>query len=285
MSQGDAEAKNILESERVCSGHFVSGKPAATWDKHNIDWVPTLILGKKEYTENEWKEEKQRAEEERAEKAKERQKRTIKRQEVEVAEKRKDLNLSGNRVADIHFTETSTSTSTEKVEESASIAQPTEMEPTETLCATSSATSDAHTQTKESIIGPTKDAETQMEKFTYMFYRQKYQAPDREYFSSEEKVCFYTGWPSYQVLVATLNHVAPHVSRRTQTLDPFQEFVMVLIKLRINVLFHGISTNCFMDLLVMDNNHELQVASACSLAREGKSLEDNADVLQVCIWQ
>jgi len=65
MSRGDAEAKNILESERVCSGHFVSGKPAATWDKHNINWVPTLILGKKEYMENERKEEQQKAEEQK----------------------------------------------------------------------------------------------------------------------------------------------------------------------------------------------------------------------------
>ena len=242
-------------------------------------------FGKKEYTENKRKEEQQKAAEEGAERATERQRRVIERQEVDVAEKRKHLNLSGNRVADIHFTETSTSASTEKVEEYASIAQTTEMEPTEPLCATSSATSDAQTQTKESIIGPTKDAETQIEEFTYMFYRQKYQALEREYFSSEEKVFFYTGLPSYQVLVATLNHVTPHVTRRTQTLDPFQEFVMVLIKLRINVPFHGISTNCFKDLLVVDNNHELQVASACSLAREGKSLEDNANVLQVGIWQ
>ena len=55
MSQSDTEAKNILESERVCSRHFVSGKPAATWYKRNIDWVPTLNLSKKDYKENEQK--------------------------------------------------------------------------------------------------------------------------------------------------------------------------------------------------------------------------------------
>jgi len=67
-------------------------------------------------------------------------------------------------------------------------------------------------------------------------------------------VCVSTGLPSYQVLVATFNHVAPHVSRRAQALDPFQEFVLVLIKLRLNVPFKdlanrflGIGTNCFMD--------------------------------------
>ena len=35
----------ILENDRVCGEHFVSGKPAASWDRHSIDWVPTLKLG------------------------------------------------------------------------------------------------------------------------------------------------------------------------------------------------------------------------------------------------
>ena len=240
VSRGDAETKNILESERVCSRHFVSGKPAATWDKYNIDWAPTLNLGEKEYKENERKEQ-QKAAEGRAERAKERRKRAIEQQEVEVAEKGKHLNLSGDRVADIHFTETSTSTSTEEVEEYASSAETTEVEPTEPSGGTIIATSDAETQTKESIVGPTKDAETQSEGFDYMFYKQKYQAPDRKCFSSDDKVRFYTALPSYQVLVATLNHVVPHVSQRTQTLDPFQEFVMVLIKLRLNLPFQDMA--------------------------------------------
>jgi len=39
----------------------------------------------------------------------------------------------------------------------------------------------------------------------------------------------------------TLNHVVPHVSQRTQTLDPSQKFVMVLIKLRLNVPFQDMA--------------------------------------------
>ena len=34
-----------LSNNRVCSAHFVSGKPAKNWDRHNQDWVPTLKLG------------------------------------------------------------------------------------------------------------------------------------------------------------------------------------------------------------------------------------------------
>ena len=247
--------KDILES--------VSGKAAAAWDKHNIDWIPTLHPGKMEYKGNEQKEKEQKASEERAERTKERRKRAIERQELEVAEKRKHLNVSGDRV--VHFTETIASTSTE--EEETGLANSTmEMEPSEPSCSTSCGTAgdagnqaegsvaepskDAETQTEEfanmfysegSVPEPSNDAETQTEEFAYMFYRPTYQAPDREYFKSDDKVRFYTGLPSHKNLVATLNHVAPHVGRRTQALDQFQEFIMVLIKLRLNVPFQDLA--------------------------------------------
>ena len=40
------------QNERVCSRPFVSGKPAQSWDKFNIDWVPTLNLGHTKNTNN-----------------------------------------------------------------------------------------------------------------------------------------------------------------------------------------------------------------------------------------
>ena len=49
ISRGDTKAKDILNSERVCGKHFVSAKPASYWHKHDVDWVPTLKLGKKNY--------------------------------------------------------------------------------------------------------------------------------------------------------------------------------------------------------------------------------------------
>ena len=75
VSSGDTAEKDILENERVCDRHFVSGKAAATWDKHNIDWILTLHLGKTEYKGNEQKEKEQKASEERAERAKEQRER------------------------------------------------------------------------------------------------------------------------------------------------------------------------------------------------------------------
>ena len=68
-----------------------------------------------------------------------------------------------------------------------------------------------------------------------MFRPAGYQAPDQEFFDSDAKVRFYTGLPSYEVLMVVFEHVSSHVSRQTQNLSRFQEFVMVLIKLRLNV--------------------------------------------------
>jgi len=39
----------VFNSERVFGKHFVCGKPAPYWHKHDIDWVPTLQLAKKNY--------------------------------------------------------------------------------------------------------------------------------------------------------------------------------------------------------------------------------------------
>ena len=60
--------KGVLKNERVCGKHFVSGRPAAGWDKHNVDWVPSLNLGKVQYGNKE----NQDAVEARAQQAKER---------------------------------------------------------------------------------------------------------------------------------------------------------------------------------------------------------------------
>ena len=91
---------------------------------------------------------------------------------------------------------------------------------------------EATTQTE----GPEQnEASSQTEEFDYMFRPAGYQAPDQEYFDSDAKVRFYAGLPSYEVLMVVFEHVSSHVSRKTQNLSRFQEFVMVLIKLRLNV--------------------------------------------------
>ena len=68
-----------------------------------------------------------------------------------------------------------------------------------------------------------------------MFQKSTYWAPDKDFFNSDEKVCFYTGLPSLEVLMIVFDHVASHVKRQTQSINRFQEFIIVLMKLRLNV--------------------------------------------------
>lgn len=37
--------EDILKNDRACCSHFVSGRPAANWDKYNVHWVPSLHQG------------------------------------------------------------------------------------------------------------------------------------------------------------------------------------------------------------------------------------------------
>ena len=236
VSRGDTDSKNILDSERVCSLHFVTGKAASVWDKYNIDWVPTQNLGKKVFKDDEKKEREQSEAIARAERAKDRRKRTIEQQEIEAAKKRKELDQSGCRAQDIPFSEVEPSTSS-SMEWS---------DPMEEL-----AKVDKATQTDKPLETGKAESETQTEEFAYMFHNPCYQAPTKEYFDSAEKVRFYTGLPSLEVLMVVHDHVAPHVTRRSNSLDSFQELVMILMKLRLNVPFQDLAYRFLVSLSTM----------------------------------
>ena len=103
-------------------------------------------------------------------------------------------------------------------------------------------TFDQSTQTYlPSVPDGYSNAEAQTEDFEYVFVTPRYKAQTEEYFHSSEKVRFYTGLPSYDVLLIVFEHVAPHVPCRATVVDTFQEFVMVLIKLQLNVPFQDLA--------------------------------------------
>ena len=51
----------------------------------------------------------------------------------------------------------------------------------------------------------------------------------------DDKVKFYTGLPSFEILQKVFSFVESHVDRRPTLLSKFQEFCMVLVKLRLAV--------------------------------------------------
>ena len=89
----------------------MSGKPSPYWDKHNVDWVPTLELKKKSYG----REMDYEVIAKRQERVKKREEHAIKQQEHEAAEKCQKLSESSLPVAQIDFNQPITSTEEEKV--------------------------------------------------------------------------------------------------------------------------------------------------------------------------
>ena len=114
-------------------------------------------------------------------------------------------------------------------------------------------TMDVETQTEERSETRTascvstvtrKDAETQTEEFDYLLNARPsgYKAPDKDFFRyGRNKNRFYTGLPSWEILMVAFEHVAKYITHRTQSLNSFQELVMVLIKLRLNVPFQDLA--------------------------------------------
>ena len=52
---------------------------------------------------------------------------------------------------------------------------------------------------------------------------------------NDDKTKFYTGIPSFSLLMHVLNLIAPHIKRNSQNaLCQFQEFLLVLIRLKLN---------------------------------------------------
>ena len=225
ISRDDTKWKDILKSERVCGRHFVSGKPALLWDRYNVDWKPTLNLGKKDYS----KEPDLQAAAARTDRAKDRDQA---RQSL-LEQQQRELDFAASSGEERLESESMTSEIPDF-----QVQEPPEKEAT--------------TQTE----GPEQnEASSQTEEFDYMFRPAGYQAPDQEYFDSDAKVRFYTGLPSYEVLMVVFEHVSSHVSRKTQNLSRFQEFVMVLIKLRLNVPLQDLAYNSFKDFLILDGCH------------------------------
>ena len=74
---------------------------------------------------------------------------------------------------------------------------------------------------------------TQTEEFDYPFKETVTQPFTESYFvNNEDRVRFYTG---FDVLKVAFGFVIPFITRRSKTLTLFQEFIMVLMKLRLNV--------------------------------------------------
>ena len=96
---------------------------------------------------------------------------------------------------------------------------------------------ESSTQTSKTVVC---DTATQTEEFDYMFKTAK-RPFDREDMLDDDKVAFYTGLPTLKLLDALYGHIAPHITRRSLTLTNYQELVMVLMKLRLDIPYRDLA--------------------------------------------
>ena len=81
-----------------------------------------------------------------------------------------------------------------------------------------------------------------------------------ELVQNEEKVKFYTGLPCFDILQNVFEHVSPFGAYKSQNLTTFQEFVMTLIKLKLDTASRSfISLQClpfysFKDFFSLDGS-------------------------------
>ena len=106
------EGKEHFKDQARLQSPLRFGKPVASWDRFNVDWVPTLNVTKKKHSKKSVE-----AAADQNERAKTRRKNVMERQESKAAKKRELLNQSGERLVNVDFTD-SPSTSTAEMENS-----------------------------------------------------------------------------------------------------------------------------------------------------------------------
>lgn len=209
ISRDDLTDK-IMGNDRVCGEHFHSGTAAPLWDKWNVDWVPSLKLGHEKLKVSEALFQQSQ---EKSRRATERRKRMLERDaEINAAEKQQKLDEPGLSVKSLPFDLMD--------EEMADIEDIPEYLPEHLRHAV--------TQTElscNSMLQPEPlHQNMQSSDFNEAFFS-----------GDDDKVKFYTGLPSFEVLQKVFSFVEAHVDRRRAVLCKFQEFCMVLVKLRLAV--------------------------------------------------
>ena len=191
----DDLSEQILANDRVCGRHFVSGKAAKSWDRFNTDWVPTLNLGHEKRVKRKNLEQASQ----RGQRANEKER---KRKEQLDRERALAEEIAAKKL---------------KLNEAG--------EQVSSICFTN--------EVEQSV-----DSSTQMEEFDCLVNT----APlplqpfgKEEFRCDNKKVQFYTRLPSFDILNIVFHRIVPFVNRKSQLLTPFEEFIMTIMKLKLNM--------------------------------------------------
>ena len=217
----------ILVNDRICSRHFISGKPAYLFDKNNPDWLPSLHLGH---------EKQMIADVSRWERAKKRSSSLLPIYSDAVdddASASASLPVDGSAIVPVDNDENQASASVpiliDSDENRASASVPVDEN---SAC--------AYTQTEESssVVDLRKKLTDCRSIIEDMSKRLSEVLPPFciRSLQKDDDVRFYTGLPNARVLKAVFDHVTASQTclDTCQKLSSFQQFVLVMMKIRLN---------------------------------------------------
>ena len=185
---------------RVCSDHFTSGKRAKLYDTTNPDWVPTLNLGHCEAKTGDSLSRHDRAVGRATKRKKLNEEQAIAKEERDKQEER--------------IREEKQRTQAHKDQEKDEV-EKLRCELQKSRCELDEVKKE-FARTHEKLCANTLDEES--------------------FRDNDEKVCFFTGIPKWEVLLILLTYLKPQLNTASQrALTPFQQLLLTLMRLRLNL--------------------------------------------------
>ena len=208
---------------RVCSDHFVSGKPAKLYESLDPDWVPTMNLGypKKSYNSSRYK-------------------RTSNRVINKSLETAVD-SISEKEPTTVHSDNSSSSIDNTNANDDNDNLIDFNVHDDSVICNVIDLMSGLTISTQTDLTMQTIDAMSQQlvsntdEMSTLKKEISLHKIGKLEWFTNDEKVKFYTGIPNSKVLVAIFNFVKDHIKCSRSILSKFEKFSLTLMRMRLNL--------------------------------------------------
>ena len=220
ISRADLTA-SVIENGRICSDHFLSGKPAGLFDETSPNWLPTEKLGHSKISRK-----RVNACEERYERKKARSER------LEAAQTTCISNSTAADEADSNNDDNCAEGSSGCGSQDEQHMPIVELEESQL-----GISSEVQTElTSQQVTLTQQELNSAYEKISLLEARiAKFEPFTEASFRNDKHVQFYTGLPSLELLQTVFDFVLKESSSlQAHVLSPFQEFVAALIKLRLN---------------------------------------------------
>lgn len=198
--------ERILTNDRICSRHYISGKPADLLDDANPDWLPSLHLGKNKATVSPAT--------------------AMGRYERWKAKEQVQQEATLKVASPLHQCPEDEATLEADLPDTSEVVAETVRD---AYTQTATASTDASAQNSSDVVVQTKETKCKVKECSPFRVEAVSLAKD-------EFVRFYTALPNYRVAKALFDHIMPDMPQYTSRnkLEPFQEFMAVLMKLRLN---------------------------------------------------